>query len=181
MNIVIAKESDLENFFVYLEKQSSENGSEGRHLFQPASREESTIDAAIRDKFLCGVIVKKGEPGWRKLWPAKNETGSILGHIDIRPHSDKNSCHRVLLGMGVDINNRRIGVGEALIKFVVEYCKTEETIDWIDFCVLSGNDPAICLYRKMGFTIIGEYQDRYRIDGESISEILMAMPVNKPT
>ncbi len=65
-------------------------------------------------------------------------------------------------------------------KFVLEHCKTEDTIDWIDLCVLSGNDPAICLYRKMGFSIIGEYQDRYRIDGESISEILMTMHVKKP-
>ncbi|MES2825930.1 MAG: GNAT family N-acetyltransferase [Pseudomonadota bacterium] len=180
MNIVIAKESDLENFFAYLRKQASGNGSDGRPFFQPVSRKELSIDTTVRDKFLIGLTVKKGELGWRKLWLAKNEAGNIVGHIDIRLHTERNSNHRVLLGMGVDIHHRRMGVGEELIKFILKYCEAEETIDWIDLSVLAGNDPAICLYKKVGFSMIGEYQDKFRIDGESISEIVMTMFVKTP-
>ncbi|HFQ4922411.1 TPA: N-acetyltransferase family protein, partial [Vibrio vulnificus] len=49
--------------------------------------------------------------------------------------------------------------------------------DWLDLCVLSENFPAKNLYLKLGFNVVGEFKDQYRIDGLSVSETAMTKHV----
>ncbi|MCC4834864.1 GNAT family N-acetyltransferase [Shewanella sp. 10N.286.51.B7] len=177
MKVVPAEKEDLELFFSYLENQISENGCRENPLFQPISKYENELSKTSREKFKKGFDVSFGESGWRKLWLAKGQDGSIKGHIDLRNHSDENITHRVLLGMGVDSTCRKQGVGKKLIDTVVAFCHEAPAIDWLDLCVLSENTPAKNLYLKLGFTVVGEFQDQYRIDGQSISETAMVKGV----
>ena len=48
-------------------------------------------------------------------------------------------------------------------------------IDWLDLNVLSNNLPAKNLYLKAGFTVVGEMEDYYRIDGQSVSELSLTL------
>ncbi|MEZ9548048.1 GNAT family N-acetyltransferase, partial [Vibrio crassostreae] len=41
--------------------------------------------------------------------------------------------------------------------------------------VLSNNLPAKNLYLRTGFTVVGEMEDYYRIDGQSVSELTMTL------
>ena len=77
------------------------------------------------------------------------------------------------LGMGVDCDYRQQGLGEKLLKIVLEFCRDHDGIDWLDLNVFSVNEPAKQLYLKCGFKVIGEISDFYRIEGESVSEITM--------
>lgn len=77
--------------------------------------------------------------------------------------------------MGVDKHFRRQGVGITLIKHVLRYCHLDPDIMWLDLNVLSNNEPAKCLYLNAGFTICGELEDKYRIDGQSIAELTMSI------
>ncbi|HHC6547778.1 TPA: GNAT family N-acetyltransferase [Vibrio parahaemolyticus] len=97
----------------------------------------------------------------------------LIGHIDLRHHSDGSRSHRVLLGMGVDVSCRKQGLGQRLIYAVINFCQEKAEIDWLDLCVLSENFPAKNLYLKAGFNVVGEFKDQYRIDGLSVSETAM--------
>lgn len=99
----------------------------------------------------------------------------ICGHINLRHHDDEYRYHRVLLGMGVDEGYRQQGLGSRLVAAAVEFCQKHDRIDWLDLQVLGSNMPANYLYVKLGFNIIGKTVDCYRIDGQSISETMMAL------
>jgi RimJ/RimL family protein N-acetyltransferase len=177
MNVVEATESDLDSFFKYLEVHLSENGQEEIPLFQPASRKDEKLPDSKREKIISGISNKFGDSGWKKLWLAKDESGKIRGHLDLRHPNDRNCYHRVLLGMGVDSSYYKQGIGTKLIEIAINFCQESEDIDWIDLRVLSENIPAKSLYLKTGFSEIGEFKDQYRIDGQSISDTAMCMCV----
>jgi ribosomal protein S18 acetylase RimI-like enzyme len=177
LRIVEAEMSDLHSFFDYLGKQITENGAEGSPLFQPISRTQNNVSKQTREKFKNGFSVELGSPSWRKLWLAKDPSGNICGHIDLRHHSGEYSFHRVLLGMGVHTQYRKQGIGEKLIDKVVSFCCENSNIDWLDLNVLSVNLPARKLYLKCSFKAICEISDYYRIEGESVSEITMTKRV----
>ena len=181
MRIVEAKISDLEHFFDYLGNQLAENGIDESPLFQPISRNQKSVSEQTRENFQIGFGTNLGDLKWRKLWLAKNSLGNIVGHIDLRHHSDEHCFHRVLLGMGVDSSCRKQGIGEKLIETVVGFSCENSNIDWLDLNVLSANAPAKNLYLKCGFKTIGEISDYYRIDGESVSEITMTKRVKSYT
>lgn len=181
MEVVEAEQSDLESFFAYLENQLSENGNGEIPLFQPMSREQKGVPKPTKDKFTQGFVHPFGSFGWRKLWVAKDPSGSIKGHIDLRHNGDESRSHRVLLGMGVDATCRKQGLGQKLINVAISFCEDKAEIDWLDLCVLSGNTPAKNLYLKVGFSVVGEYKDQYRIDGLSVSETAMTKHVTSHT
>lgn len=177
MKIDLATKPDLADFFTYITRQLADNGRANTPLFQPVSRDESVLSVPSRQRFMQGINTPMGQPGWRLLWLAKDELGHIMGHIDIRPHEDDYCEHRVLLGMGVDSHFRRQGVGRKLIEHCLQYCRSNPQLSWLDLNVLSNNFAAKQLYLNAGFTVCGELVDRYRIDGESVSELTMSINI----
>lgn len=190
MEIRLAQQTDLESFFQYLDIQLQGNGADGGVVFQPVAREESRVNETIRNKFSTGVTKTIGEDGWRILMLAilDKETGNknndeeymdgeIIGHIDIRPYPNKYSNHRALLGMGVGSQYRRKGIGEQLIKSMLEWMHKNTVIEYLDLWVMSDNTPAITLYQKLGFIVCGDIKDMYRFDGKSIPESMMSLRV----
>lgn len=175
MDIVEAKLAELDLFFEYLGVQLIDNSASDSPLFQPVAKEDCTVSEQLRSKFRDGFESCIGNLGWRKLWLAKDSSGRILGHVDLRHYSGEYSFHRVLLGMGVERNARNQGLGIKLLESAIQFCQEADTIDWLDLNVLSNNIPAKSLYLKCGFKIIGEMPDFYRIDGESVSEITMTL------
>ncbi|MGP8305324.1 GNAT family N-acetyltransferase [Vibrio sp. YIC-376] len=175
MEIVEAKLSDLELFFEYLGTQLLDNAADDSPLFQPIAKAHCQISEPLQAKFRDGFKFSLGELGWRKLWLVKGFGGQILGHIDLRHCGDEYRFHRVLLGMGVDRNVRKQGLGIKLVETVIQFCRETNGVDWLDLNVLSENLPAKNLYMKCGFRVIGEMSDCYRIDGESVSELTMTV------
>ncbi|WP_428241946.1 GNAT family N-acetyltransferase [Gynuella sp.] len=173
MNIVLADRADLSPFLEYLERQLQDNGTQQTPLFQPVSRYQNTLPPETREKFQKGINAVYESADWRKLWLAKSADGQIMGHVDLRHYGDELCRHRVLLGMGVDHNYRQQGVGTKLVNTVLDFCRDNQFVDWLDLQVLSNNLPAKQLYLRCGFVITGEIADYYRIDGESVSETFM--------
>ncbi|NOI27282.1 GNAT family N-acetyltransferase [Vibrio coralliilyticus] len=175
ISIVHAEPSDLPDFFAYLENQLTENGANGAPLFQPLSRKKRAIPTQTQQKFIDGVSAEFSDAAWRQLWLAKDVQGKICGHIDLRHHMEDYCFHRVWLGMGVERECRKMGLGSRLIQTVIEFCQRNEQIVWLDLNVLSVNLAAKNLYLKHGFRIVGEMTDYYRVDDESISELTMSI------
>jgi ribosomal protein S18 acetylase RimI-like enzyme len=180
--MILIKELDnesLEVFFQYLTIHISENGQNGTNLYFPLSREQSILSNELMIKFKEGLNKDVGETGWRKVWVAFNEEGKIIGHIDIRSNNQLNSEHRVLLGMGVDINFRKLKIGQNLLEFLIEYCRKNSKINWIDLEVMTKNIPAKNLYEKMNFEYLSTTKDMFRIDNISYDYSYMTLNVEK--
>ncbi|OEE66734.1 GNAT family N-acetyltransferase [Enterovibrio norvegicus FF-33] len=178
MKIEDAGSEDMAALFAYLNRQLEENGAEGGALFQPLSRDECVVSDDVKKRFSDGVLADRESSNWRKIWLAKNSSGNIVGHIDLRHYADEHCRHRVLLGMGVDRAVRRQGLGESLLKTAIAFCQNDEKTEWLDLNVIGCNEKAITLYRKLGFEQLGEISDYYRIDGQSYSELTFTLPTS---
>lgn len=162
-------------FFAYLAKHISENGINNSPLFIPFTKEQSLLPDALKKQMYEGINKNFFEPNWRKVWVAVTEDNTITGHIDIKPHALLNTEHRVIMGMGVDSAFRKRKIGERLMLFIIDFCKKNEKIEWIDLQVMAENLAAIQLYEKMNFKITGVTNDLFRIEGQSHDYISMAL------
>ncbi|ABV87528.1 GNAT family N-acetyltransferase [Shewanella pealeana] len=174
MEIRQATQNDLTSFFSYLNDHLSDNGDGETQLFQPMSKVESSVNAAMKSRFTAGINTEIFHQGWRRLWLAFDDNKKIVGHIDIRGHAENHTKHRVLLGMGVDRSVRRFGIGKQLINQMLEWVADEPLIEFIDLWVLSNNLAAQKLYISTGFQKCGEIKDMFKIDGKSLSYTVMS-------
>ena len=162
----------LEAFFDYLDEHVAGNGLDGRY-FQPLPRAESRLDAGLRQSFRDGLAPAVGEPGWRRAWVARDASGRVLGHVDLRGHPERFTGHRCLLGMGVHHEHRRRGLGARLLGHAEQWAAALG-VKWIDLRVLSANEPAVTLYRNAGYQMSGGTPDMFAVDGQSLGLVFMA-------
>ncbi len=57
----------------------------------------------------------------------------------------------------------------------ISWAKAQDEIDWLDLTVFAHSAPAIALYSKLGFQQVSLRQDRHRIDGQSVDEVMMVL------
>ena len=179
MENIIIKElalEEFEDFMNYLTIHLSENGKDN-HFFQPVSKDQLNLDAEWQEKFKAGLTKTWGETIWRKLWLAKNRENQILGHVDIRSRNEPNTLHRVLLGMGVHSDFRKMKIGQQLLTYAIKYCINHPEIVWLDLEVMTNNIPAVNLYLKNDFNIVANYADMFRIEGKSFDYTAMTLKV----
>ena len=65
-------------------------------------------------------------------------------------HADEHTIGPLLVGMFVDANMRRRGIGDALVTSVKDWARSGGH-DALNLWVVSRNTPAIALYRRCGF------------------------------
>ena len=171
--------AELDAFMGYLEDQMADNGQNGTPLFQPSPRGAPWISSDKVGPFRLGIDIPVGQPRWRRSWCAHDDSGAIIGHVDLRAHDESLTSHRALLGMGVDRAHRRRGLGGALVRHALGWAQHATTLEWIDLSFLGGNLPAERLYRSVGFTVVGTVPDRFRIDGLPVDEISMARRIDR--
>jgi GNAT superfamily N-acetyltransferase len=158
----------FDTFLAYLNDHLSDNGRGENAYFQPLSREDSRFPAEKAEGFRTGMRTGVGVAGWRRVWVARAEDGAIAGHIDLRAHAERYAAHRCLLGMGVDRDHRKLGLGGRLIAHAAQWA-VDAGFGWIDLQVLSVNRPAITLYERTGFKKTGEIPEMFHIDGQALS------------
>jgi ribosomal protein S18 acetylase RimI-like enzyme len=61
----------------------------------------------------------------------------------------------------------------------IGFAKQADTLVWLDLHVFGHNAPAIALYRSLGFAETGRIEDRFRVEGQSIDDLLMTLPVGQ--
>lgn len=164
-------------FFEYLNDHLSDNGKSGSVYFQPLPYAESVFSADRAKAFRDALDIPMGEPGWRRLWGAFTPNQKLVGHIDLRAHPERFAAHRCLLGMGVDRDSRKFGLGQRLIEHAEKWALDIGTVEWVDLQVLSINEPAIRLYQRSGFAKTGEVPEMFRIDGQPFSYTSMTKRV----
>jgi ribosomal protein S18 acetylase RimI-like enzyme len=166
-------EAGCDEFFRYLNDHRSDNGKGEAGYFMPLSQSESRFTLDKKKSYQDGLILPVGSLGWRRAWVARAVNHRILGHVDLWSHPVRFAEHRCLLGMGVDRNHRRLGLGAALLAHASKWALTSSALEWLDLHVLSTNESAIRLYLRAGFAKVGEMPEMFKFDGQVISDITM--------
>lgn len=169
----------LSDFFAYLADHGKDNGQDGTPLFKPYPRGFLWATPEKVAAFDVALARPVGAPGWRRAWAAFEPGGAIIGHADLRARSEPYSEHRALLGMGVHRDFRRRGLGGALIAHAIAWALRESALEWIDLSYLVGNTPAERLYQRLGFQQLAIVADLFRIDGESVGDVLMTKRIRE--
>jgi len=117
-----------------------------------------------------------GHPQWIAV-----EDDQIIGWCDAVPGDvDSGGRHIGRLGMGVARAHRGRGVGRALALATLKAAR-ETGLEKIELAVYSSNEPAIALYRSLGFTEEGCRKRGHLRDGVYDDILLMGLMFDNVT
>lgn len=88
----------------------------------------------------------------QQLWLIAEHQGALLGELSFQAPKLRRIAHRGRMSILVDPNWRGRGVGELLIRTLLEWAETHPLVEKIRLGVLSTNPGAIRLYTRLGFT-----------------------------
>jgi RimJ/RimL family protein N-acetyltransferase len=98
----------------------------------------------------------------------------VVGRLSIARDGNPVSHHVAELGLMVAASARRRGIGTALMEEAVKWARGSG-VTKVELHVFPHNEPAIALYRKLGFQEEGNRRRHYRIAGHYVDAILMAL------
>ena len=175
INIRLLTLNNVEDWLKQCEVLDYESG-ENNIYYGPYNRGEPYSINKIRGKTIKLWTQEITVPSWRRAWGVFDEN-KIIGRAQIAAGDLPTSLHRVNLGLGIYKEYRNIGLGQKLFHIIIDWCKNEPYISYIDLGVFSGNDIAKLVFEKVGFIKIGYKEDAWNIDGQSIGETLMTLNV----
>ena len=94
------------------------------------------------------------------LLAAVGEDGTLLGYGEVRTVLDEGTLERI----AVAPQFRRHGAAEALLRRFLDDSRGK--LAFLTLEVRAGNAPAIGLYEKLGFEVVGRRRSYYREEGE---------------
>lgn len=100
--------------------------------------------------------------------------GKVVGWCDISRATMAGAQHCGHLGMGVLAGYRGMGLGGRLMLSALETAKSAG-IERVNLSVFSTNEPAIALYKKLGFEVEGLHRNARKLDGITEDIIDMAL------
>ena len=106
--------------------------------------------------------------------------GSVVGQVTCERSSRTVTMHSADLGITVRSDARGIGVGRALMLALEEWAR-EFGVDRITLGVFEGNDPAIGLYRSLGYVEEGVERGAVRFPDGDVDVLRMAKSLRRAT
>lgn len=169
------KRTEIEKYVVHLHAHMSESGIDNI-IYTPYSRSHRHDFEKLKEGITKRFSTSISKVNWERVFVAV-ENNKFVGHLDLRGAHIESSLHRCRLGMGLDREYRARGLGSKLISYAIDWIKKETTVEYIDLYTFSHNKPAILLYKKAGFKLIGSAVDMFRVDGKSICDYQMTKKI----
>lgn len=104
---------------------------------------------------------------------------TVVGWCDIVPSKREAFRHCGTLGMGLLAAYRGRGIGERMLRDALARAR-ETGLERVELEVFSTNEPAIRLYRKVGFAVEGTRVRAARLRGEYFDVVGMALFLRGP-
>lgn len=102
--------------------------------------------------------------------------GELVGAATLIQADAAKMSHRAHIGaVYVSAKSRGTGAGSALIKKIIEDAKLNPILEKLNLSVVTTNTPAVTLYKKLGFEIIGTEKNSMKYDGQYYDEYLMTL------
>ena len=126
------------------------------HLPQAAALERACFSHPWTEKALAEDLDNE----LLTLLAAVGEDGTLLGYGEVRTVLDEGTLERI----AVAPQFRRHGAAEALLRRFLDDGRGK--LAFLTLEVRAGNAPAIGLYEKLGFEVVGRRRNYYREEGE---------------
>ena len=159
----------------HLARHRRESGLDGNH-FMPFAPSDPNGPKGFDEQ--CAELGYH-ELGWQRWFVVQieGEKERIVAHISLKSAPLRAALHRCEVGVGIELPYRGKGLGRALMRHVITFAERVPSLAWIDLHVFAHNTAAVTLYRDLGFVEVGCWTDRFRIDGEGLDELVMALPL----
>lgn len=99
--------------------------------------------------------------------------GQIVGNAGLTRYTGRR-IHAASIGMGVHDDFSGRGIGSALLSALLDCADNWLQIRRIELTVYTDNQPAICLYQRLGFETEGTLRDFAFRDGAYVDALTMA-------
>ena len=176
MRVVPLGISDCEQLALHLDRNARQSGKLG---IEYAVLEASDLPSLseLEDQIKLGLQRSIHEPGWARYWGLSSVHKKLGGHLYLKGSAFRSSSHRCRLGMGIEPEFRGKGFGKLLLTKALAWLEEQATIDWVELYAFEHNEPAIKLYEKFGFRKVGLVEDLFRINGQSVNDIIMTLRI----
>lgn len=177
MIVRMATQNDLESLIDHDIRHLREPGHNAKpaHPFASDYPFDKEKMMEIREKAWSTEL---GETQWGRSF-LLIENNKIQGHLNLK-NAFHATLHRAELGMGIEAPFRGRGGGKLLMKTALLWAREQEFLEWIDLSVFAHNAPARKLYESFGFCEICTVKDLIRVDGLSIDDVKMTLPLAMP-
>lgn len=143
---------------------------------------DDAVTFAARPMSFVADRIESARLGGGGVFAARDRGGGgMMGVVGVTPDAQLTSRHRAFLwGMIVlpEFQNRRIG--RALVSHALSHCRDGGQIEQVRLGVATTNEPAIRLYRAMGFRQYGIEPRAIRTGGRDYDEYLMVCELREP-
>ncbi len=167
---------DVDGYLRLLRAVEVGSGVDGAGHSHVYSASEPFDTRAGREREITRWSTNIDEIGWRRAWGLYDQNEEV-GYLYLAGGALRSELHRVSMGMGILRTHRRRGGGALLLVTAIKWAQEQPSIDWIDLGVFSDNPGAQALYESLGFEVCGRTADRFRVDGESLDDISMTLPI----
>ena len=166
---------DLAGLQGHLLRHRAESGR-GDHHFMPFAPDDTEGPSGIDVEAIGKPL---NEIGWQRWFIAIVDDGTVIGHVDLKGDRLKTGLHRCELGIGIERAYRGRGLGQRLMETAIHFAREANSLAWVDLRVFGHNASGRALYRSLGFSEIGTIEDRFRIEGRPIDDVVMALNLER--
>jgi RimJ/RimL family protein N-acetyltransferase len=100
--------------------------------------------------------------------------GNLIGLLNFKAEARKRLAHRGMFGISIRKEWRGRGVGEAVLRALLEWATKNPRVEKVALAVLADNANAIALYRKLGFVEEGRRVREIKVaKGQYVDDVLM--------
>lgn len=105
----------------------------------------------------------------------------VVGEISFKGHPRERMAHHGHFGIGVRAAWRGRGVGEQLIRTLLDWARENPVVEKVCLGVFADNHRAIALYRRLGFVEEGRREKEFKLEpGRYCDDIQMSLWVKEP-
>ncbi|KRQ87797.1 Spermidine N(1)-acetyltransferase [Caloramator mitchellensis] len=104
--------------------------------------------------------------------------GKIIGALSFSGGGRKRLAHTGEFGVSVLKEYWGKGIGQELIKYLIDWAKETKIIRKINLRTRSDNERAVRLYKKLGFEEEGLIRRDFMIDGKFYDSLMMGMLID---
>jgi ribosomal protein S18 acetylase RimI-like enzyme len=143
-------------------------------MFDFVARERrylAPLEAAPLESFRAFVLdtIEKGHPRFAAV-----SDGEVVGWCDVLPKPLPIHAHVGVLGMGLLPAFRGQGIGRRLVETTLDAARGFG-LSRVELTVREDNASAIALYEKTGFVAEGVQYNAFRVDGQYVNLVMMAV------
>lgn len=104
--------------------------------------------------------------------------GKIVGNLNFSGGPRERNAHVGEFGVSVLKEYWGNGIGEELIRYLINWSKNSGIIRKLNLRVRNDNARGICLYKKLGFLEEGSLKRDFLINNEFYDSLLMGLQIN---